>query len=166
VAVHPDVGNNAIGWKIHGKTAPLVSELQTGDEVEIIVGKGQHPPAAWESIVVTGKARAAIRRATRVSVRKQYLGLGRKMVERAFAGATKPWSEERLSKSLSRLARASVEDVLSAVGRGEIRPDDVVRAVHPDWRGEQRKPAKPQRSEGWFGLARGASVKFRIPGLS
>ncbi|HLL27363.1 MAG TPA: bifunctional (p)ppGpp synthetase/guanosine-3',5'-bis(diphosphate) 3'-pyrophosphohydrolase [Xanthobacteraceae bacterium] len=165
-AVHTDVGNNAIGCKINGKTAPLVSELLTGDEVEIITGKGQHPPAAWESIVVTGKARAAIRRATRLAVRKQYLGLGRKMVERAFARAAKPWSDERLSKSLSRLARASVEDVLSAVGRGEMRAEDVVRAVNPDWRGEREPVAKPQRSEGWFGLTRGASLKFRIPGFS
>ena len=164
-AVHTDVGNNAVGCKINGKTAPLVSELQTGDEVEIIAGKGQHPPAAWESIVVTGKARAAIRRATRVAVRKQYLGLGRKMVERAFARAAKPWSDERLAKSLPRLARASVEDVLSAVGRGEIKAEDVVRAVNPDWRGEREKRVKPPRSEGWFGLARGASLKFRIPGF-
>ena len=164
-AVHTDVGNNAVGCKINGKTAPLVSELQTGDEVEIIAGKGQHPPAAWESIVVTGKARAAIRRATRVAVRKQYLGLGRKMVERAFARAAKPWSDERLAKSLPRLARASVEDVLSAVGRGEIKAEDVVRAINPDWRGEREKRVKPPRSEGWFGLARGASLKFRIPGF-
>src|SRR5271169_2504643 len=164
-AVHTDVGNMAIGCKINGKTAPLVSELQTGDEVEIITGKGQHPPAAWESIVVTGKARAAIRRSTRVAVRKQYLGLGRKMVERAFARAARPWSDERLAKSLSRLARASVEDVLSAVGRGEIKVEDVVRAVNPDWRDEREKPVKPQRSEGWFGLARAASLKFRIPGF-
>jgi GTP pyrophosphokinase len=164
-AVHTDVGNNAVGCKINGKTAPLVSELQTGDEVEIMTGKGQHPPAAWESIVVTGKARAAIRRATRVAVRKQYLGLGRKMVERAFARAAKPWSDERLAKSLPRLARASVEDVLSAVGRGEIKAEDVVRAVNPDWRDEREKHVKPPRSEGWFGLARGASLKFRIPGF-
>ncbi len=164
-AVHTDVGNNAVGCKINGKTAPLVSELQTGDEVEIMTGKGQHPPAAWESIVVTGKARAAIRRATRVAVRKQYLGLGRKMVERAFARAAKPWSDERLAKSLPRLARASVEDVLSAVGRGEIKAEDVVRAINPDWRDEREKHVKPPRSEGWFGLARGASLKFRIPGF-
>jgi GTP diphosphokinase / guanosine-3',5'-bis(diphosphate) 3'-diphosphatase len=164
-AVHTDVGNNAVGCKINGKTAPLVSELLTGDEVEIIAGKGQHPPAAWESIVVTGKARAAIRRATRVAVRKQYLGLGRKMVERAFARAAKPWSDERLAKSLSRLARASVEEVFSAVGRGDIKAEDVVRAVNPEWRGERGKRVKPQRSEGWFGLARGTSLKFRIPGF-
>ncbi len=165
-AVHTDIGNNAVGCKINGKTAPLVSELQTGDEVEIIRGEGQHPPAAWESLVVTGKARAAIRRATRVAVRAQYLGLGRKMVERSFVRAGKPWSDERLSKSLPRLARASVEDVLAAVGRGELKADDVVKAVNPEWQGERQASVKAPRGEGWFGLSRVTNLKFRIPGLS
>src|SRR6185437_13503353 len=65
-AVHTDVGNHAIGCKINGQIAPLVSELTNGDEVEILTSKAQTaPPSAWESVVVTGKARAAIRRATR-----------------------------------------------------------------------------------------------------
>jgi guanosine-3',5'-bis(diphosphate) 3'-pyrophosphohydrolase len=64
-AVHTDIGNHAVGCKINGKIAPLVSELANGDEVEIITSKAQDaPPTAWESLVVTGKARAAIRRAT------------------------------------------------------------------------------------------------------
>ncbi|MEX0591436.1 MAG: bifunctional (p)ppGpp synthetase/guanosine-3',5'-bis(diphosphate) 3'-pyrophosphohydrolase [Xanthobacteraceae bacterium] len=164
-AVHTDVGNNAIGCKINGKVAPLVSELVTGDEVEIIRGKGHTPPAAWESIVVTGKARAAIRRATRSAVRKQYTGLGRRVIERAFVRAGKLLSEERLQAALSRLARASLEDVYASVGRGEMRADDVVKAVHAEWRGERKSPEKAPRGEGWFGLARGASLKFRIPGF-
>src|SRR3569623_2844251 len=54
-AVHPDVGNTAIGAKVNGQIAPLPSELTNGDEVEIITSKAQGaPPAAWESIVRTG----------------------------------------------------------------------------------------------------------------
>jgi GTP pyrophosphokinase len=164
-AVHTDVGNNAVGCKINGKVAPLVSELLTGDEVEIVRGKGHTPPAAWESIVVTGKARAAIRRATRSAVRKQYTGLGRQMIERAFVRAEKPLSDERLQAALSRLARSSIEDVYASVGRSEMRAEDVVSAVHPDWRGARKVPDKAPRGEGWFGLSRVASLKFRIPGF-
>src|SRR3954471_17088860 len=52
-AVHTDVGNGAVGAKVNGKIAPLVSELANGDEVEIITSKAQtEPPAAWESVVV------------------------------------------------------------------------------------------------------------------
>src|SRR3712207_3808213 len=71
-AVHTDVGNTAVGCKINGRMAPLLTELQNGDEVEIVRADGQTPPAAWEALVVTGKARAAIRRATRAAVRRQY----------------------------------------------------------------------------------------------
>src|SRR5690606_20337083 len=75
-AVHTDIGNTTVGCKINGKIMPVITELQNGDEVEIVRSKAQTPPAAWESIVVTGKARAAIRRATREAIRKQYSGLG------------------------------------------------------------------------------------------
>lgn len=166
-AVHTDVGNSAIGCKINGQVAPLVSELQTGDEVEIIRSDAKVPPAAWDAIVITGKARAAIRRATRSAVRAQYTGLGRKMVERAFANASKPLSDEKLQMALPRLARHTLDDLFSSVGRGEIRPDDVVRAVDPEWRAERVAGAKTPKSEGgWFGLRRATSLKFRIPGRS
>ncbi|MBS7537400.1 RelA/SpoT family protein [Ancylobacter lacus] len=166
-AVHTDVGNMAIGAKINGKVSPLVSELHNGDEVEIITSPAQTPPAAWESIVVTGKARAAIRRATRVAVRAQYAALGRKIAERAFARAGKPFSEEKLAGALNRLARASLEDVYAGVGRGEIRPDDVIKALHPEWSGARppEERAAAPRGEGWFELKRGQSLKFKIPGI-
>src|SRR5882762_9293849 len=129
-AVHTDVGNHAVGCKINGKIAPLVSELTNGDEVEILISKAQvAPPAAWESLVVTGKARAAIRRATRAAVRAQYAELGRRIVERLCQRAKRDYSDEKLAGALTRLARASIEDVFAAVARGELRAADAVRAM-------------------------------------
>lgn len=164
-AVHTGVGDRAVGAKINGKISPLVSELQNGDEVEIITAAGQTPPAAWESIVVTGKARAAIRRATRAAVRAQYAGLGKKIVERAIVRAGKVFSEEKLAASVGRLARASLEDVYAAVGRGEMRSDDVVKAVHPEWTGPRPEERAALKGEGWFELEKGQSLKFKIPGI-
>ncbi|MFL5023629.1 RelA/SpoT family protein [Microvirga sp. RSM25] len=137
-AVHTDVGNTAVGCKINGRMSPLLTELQNGDEVEIVRAEGQTPPAAWESLVVTGKARASIRRATRAAVRRQYTGLGHQILERAFERAVRPFSDEKLKGALPRLARVSVEDVLAAVGRGEMFSGDVVRAVYPDYLDERR----------------------------
>ncbi len=164
-AVHTELGNGAIGCKINGRIAPLLSELRNGDEVEVTRAEGQTPPAAWESLVVTGKARAAIRRATRDAVRKQYAGLGRQIVLRAFERAGKSFSDDRLKAALPRLARQSAEDVLAAVGRGEMFSGDVVRAVHPDFR-EERRPqtARAKGEAGWFGLREAASLVFKVPG--
>src|SRR6266478_3751990 len=137
-AVHTDVGNSAVGCKINGKFAPLSSELQNGDEVEVLTSEAQSaPPSAWESLAVTGKARAAIRRATRTAVRDQYAGLGRRIVERLFARAKIEYADDKLKGALPRLARASIEDVMASVGRGELKASDVARAMYPDYKEER-----------------------------
>jgi len=158
-AVHTDVGNSAVGCKINGKFAPLSSELQNGDEVEVLTSKAQAaPPSAWESLAVTGKARAAIRRATRTAVRDQYAGLGRRIVERLFARAKIEYADDKLKGALPRLARASIDDVMAAVGRGEMKASDVARAMYPDYKEERlgrfgakknltaKSPADPARN--------------------
>ncbi len=163
-AVHTDVGNMAIGAKINGKIGPLSSALQNGDEVQILTSKAQvSPPAAWELIVVTGKARAAIRRATREAVRRQYSALGRRIVERLCQRAKIAYSDEQLEGALPRLARGSLDDVFSAVGRSEMRASDVVRAMYPDYKDERVTPIAPKAESGWFGLKWSKAVKFKVP---
>src|ERR1700728_1141417 len=137
-AVHTDVGNGAVGCKINGKIAPLVSELTNGDEVEVLTSEAQSaPPSAWESLAVTGKARAAIRRATRTAVRDQYAGLGRRIVERLFVRAKIEYADDKLKGALPRLARASIDDVMASVGRGEMKASNVARAMYPDYKEER-----------------------------
>ncbi len=167
-AVHTDVGNRAIGCKINGRISPLVSELLNGDEVEILTSKSQTaPPAAWESIVVTGKARLAIRRATRSAVRTQYAALGRRIVERLCQRAKREYSDEKLQGALHRLARQSIDEVFAAVGRGEMRPSDVARAMYPDYKEERIAAVPPPKSDGgWFGLKMGKALMFKVPGES
>jgi RelA/SpoT family (p)ppGpp synthetase len=164
-AVHTDVGNHAIGCKINGQMSPLVSELNNGDEVDVITSKAQTaPPSAWEGIVVTGKARLAIRRATRNAVRTQYAALGRRIVERLCQRAKREYSDEKLIGALPRVARASIDDVFAAVGRGEMRPSDVARAMYPDYKEERIAAVPPPKSEtGWFGLKKGKAVMFKVP---
>jgi guanosine-3',5'-bis(diphosphate) 3'-pyrophosphohydrolase len=145
---------------------PLVTRLNNGDEVEIIRSGVQVPPPAWEEIVVTGKARAAIRRATRAAVRKQYSGLGLRILERTFERAGKPFNRELLKSALHRLGHKEVDDAVAAVGRGELASMDVLKAIYPDHQEDRVSIAKPSNDEGWFNLRSAAGMIFRIPGLS
>ncbi|CAM5583786.1 RelA/SpoT family protein [Mycolicibacterium aubagnense] len=163
-AVHTDVGDTCVGAKVNGRVMPLMTELKNGDEVEIIRSKAQVPPAAWESIVVTGKARAAIRRATKNAIRKQYSGLGLRILERAFERGGKTFSKENLKPVLHRLARKDIEDVLAAVGRGELASADVLKAVFPDYKDERVTVAPKQREEGWSRIRNAAGMLFQMPG--
>nr|GAJ35767.1 GTP pyrophosphokinase [Bradyrhizobium sp. DOA9] len=157
-AVHTDVGNSAVGCKINGKFAPLSSELQNGDEVEVLTSEAQSaPPSAWETLAVTGKARAAIRRATRTAVRDQYVGLGRRIVERLFERAKIEYADDKLKGALPRLARTSIEDVMAAVGRGEIKASHVARAMYPDYKEERIAR---------YGVKKGLAAKLKEKGPS
>ncbi|MDA9543651.1 MULTISPECIES: bifunctional (p)ppGpp synthetase/guanosine-3',5'-bis(diphosphate) 3'-pyrophosphohydrolase [unclassified Bradyrhizobium] len=157
-AVHTDVGNSAVGCKINGKFAPLSSELQNGDEVEVLTSEAQSaPPSAWETLAVTGKARAAIRRATRTAVRDQYVGLGRRIVERLFERAKIEYADDKLKGALPRLARTSIEDVMAAVGRGEIKASHVARAMYPDYKEERIAR---------YGVKKGLAAKLKEKGVS
>jgi (p)ppGpp synthase/HD superfamily hydrolase len=71
-----------------------------------------------------------------------------------------------LSGALPRLARASIEDVMAAVGRSELKASDVARAMYPDYKEERAAAAKlvrPKAESGWFGLRKFKSVKFKVP---
>jgi guanosine-3',5'-bis(diphosphate) 3'-pyrophosphohydrolase len=170
-AVHTDIGNSCVGSVINGRQMPLTTQLRNGDEVEILCARGKTPPSAWERVAVTGKARSAIRRAARDALRKQYSGFGRRLLESAFARIGHEYTDEKVTKGLRRLTQKSLDEVLAAVGRGELPTNDVLRASLPEVeiveRPVVRRPSVPQRGhgeEGWFAVAKGLGVKFKWPG--
>lgn len=60
--IHSKVGFHCIGAKIDGKIVPLDTELHSGDQVEIISSKNQHPNKNWIKFVKTQKAKNEIRK--------------------------------------------------------------------------------------------------------
>ncbi len=169
-AVHTDVGNHCVGCKINGRHVPLISELKNGDEVEILVSDAQTPPPAWENLARTGKARSAIRRATREAIRQQYCELGKEILTRAFSRIGREYDEKDIGASLHRLSQKTAEDVLSAVGRGELSSAEVIKAAFPESMEPNENPPQPSRmerhDEGWFNLRKVIGLKFKWPGGS
>ncbi len=166
-AVHTDVGNSAIGASINGRHVPIDTHLRNGDEVEIRTSPSHVPPAAWENLVVTGRARSAIRRAARDSVRRQYSELGRRLLSSALERSGVSYAEDQLKKVLPSLNQKTVDDALAAIARSDVAVEDVVRLIAPSApAGLKYKPlARPDRGSGqsgWFNLVRVAGLKFRI----
>ena len=100
-AVHSQVGDTCVGAKINGRLMPLRHELQNGDQVEIMTSRSGTPSPQWERFVVTGKARARIRRYVQQQQRQQHLDAGRAALAKAFRqeGST---ARRRCSKARSR----------------------------------------------------------------
>jgi GTP pyrophosphokinase len=130
-AVHSEIGDRCVGAKINSRMVPLRSELHNGDQVEIITSKAQTPSPTWERFVVTGKARARIRRFIRTQQRAQYLDLGRAIVQKAFRHEGQEFSERPLETILKNFNCASVEDLYVAVGQGLVTGRAVANAAFP-----------------------------------
>ncbi|HEX4741011.1 MAG TPA: bifunctional (p)ppGpp synthetase/guanosine-3',5'-bis(diphosphate) 3'-pyrophosphohydrolase [Caulobacteraceae bacterium] len=130
-AVHTDIGDTCIGVKINGELRPLRTALQNGDVVEVIRGSVPSPPADWQSLTVTGRARSAIRRHIRASEREEFQRIGRATVEQTFLKAGKSLSGVSLRPALDRFAAGGDGELFEIVGRGRISPGQVLEAVFP-----------------------------------
>jgi len=130
-AVHSEIGDTCVGVKINSRLVPLRTQLQNGDQVEIITSKAQTPSPTWERFVVTGKARARIRRFIRTQQRAQYLDLGRAIVQKAFRQEGQEFSERPLEAVLKTFNCSTVEDLYVAVGQGLATGRTVVHAAFP-----------------------------------
>jgi guanosine-3',5'-bis(diphosphate) 3'-pyrophosphohydrolase len=147
-AVHTELGHTALGAKINGRDRPLRTRLSNGDVVQIIKGGERHPPAGWEDLVITGRARAAIRKLIRSSETEEFQRIGKVIAEHAFMREGKIFKESILEDALSRLDIDSPEALYQALGRGHVSSGELFEAVYPgmkDMRGE--RPQDRERIE-------------------
>ena len=131
-AVHTEVGNTCVGAKINGQIVPLRTQLNNGDQVEILTSKTQNPSPAWEGFVATGKARACIRRYVRSQQRQEYIHLGREITEKAFRQHGHEFRIKTIKGVLKQLSLGSTDEVFFDVGRGQLTGTDILVAVFPE----------------------------------
>jgi len=139
-AVHSQVGDTCVGAKINGRLLPLRHELQNGDQVEIMTSRGGTPSPQWERFVVTGKARARIRRFVQQQQRTVHRDAGRAALARAYRQEGVDGSERILEPALKALKQANLDDLYVAVGNGNIGAKDVVLTTYPELRATPRAP--------------------------
>ena len=139
-AVHSQIGDACVGAKVNGRLLPLRHELQNGDQVEIMTARGGTPSPAWERFVVTGKARARIRRHVAAQQRETHLDAGRAALAKAFRQDGVDGSEKVLEGALKTLKCASLADLYVAVGNGNLGPKEVVQGIYPELRQAPRGP--------------------------
>ena len=172
-AVHSQVGDTCVGAKVNGRLMPLRHHLENGDQVEIMTARGGTPSPQWDRFVVTGKARARIRRFIHQEQRQQTRDAGRVELTKAFRQAGVDGSEKVLEPVLKTLKAASIDDLYVAVGNGNLAGRDVVHAAYPELRqaargprmvpamlARGRPPARPDRDMPVTGLVPGMAFTF------
>ncbi len=135
--IHTDVGHHCTGAKINGRLVPLSHKLHTGDIVEITVNKSSPGPSRdWLTFVSTTNARAKIKQWFKKERHQENLARGREMLERelrrtggSIAAAMKP---DRLREVAEKFGVPSDEELLAAVGNGDLSVLQVTQALRGD----------------------------------
>jgi len=157
-AVHTDLGDQTVGAKVNGRVMPLRTPLENGDQVEILVSKAQHPQPAWLSFVVTGKARAKIRRFVKSKEREETVALGRKIYDEIVQRLPTPLGWEAMAEALKRLNIHDDGSLMEAIALKRVSDVAVMEALIPGSTGKGGVKPPPQQTA--------ISIKGLTPGVA
>ncbi len=121
-AVHTDVGNSCVAVKINHEQAPLRTEMQNGDHVEIITSSLAKPNPAWLNYVVSGKARSHIRHYLKSLQIVESTHMGERMLNialRALHVEPVDITDKQWNKVMRDYGAKNKSDILSDIGLGK-----------------------------------------------
>ena len=173
-AVHSEIGDHCVGARINSRSMPLRTELDNGDQVEIITSQAQIPSPIWENFVVTGKARAHIKRFIRSKEKEEYISLGQAILEGAFANEGYEYTETIAHDVLTVFNKSTIDDLCADVGAGHITGLSVVEAVFPGIKEENksrllsfaRVRSRRKKSKVNNNIRPAIAIKGMIPGMA
>ena len=158
-AVHTDLGNAAVGAKINSRHMPLRTPLNNGDVVEIIKSDASEPQLSWLGFVITGKARAAIRRAVRAKERAEVAEIGGKLFDEIVSRLPQRIGKKAVTAALERLSMRDEEELMFAIGSAHVTDRDVMEALVPG--STATMPDDPE----WTRTEKAISIKGLTPGM-
>jgi GTP pyrophosphokinase len=140
--VHTEVGMRCSGARVNGRMVPLHRQLRSGDTVEVLTSTAQRPSRDWLHFVKTSKARSIVRRTIREEEHASSVALGKDMLEKEYRRnrVRKP-DEEELEKAAAHFSVSGTEELLAALGRGDLTISQVWNVVFPEEKTGARKPA-------------------------
>ena len=158
-AVHTDLGAQTVGAKINGRHMPLRTQLNNGDVVEIIKSAQADPQMSWLGFVVTGKARASIRRAVRLKERAEVAEIGKKLFDEIALRVPAKIGKKAQREALRRLEMDEEEDLYYAIGSAKISDREVMEALVPG------STAELEDEPDWAKSGKALSIRGLTPGV-
>ncbi|PJA96958.1 MAG: RelA/SpoT family protein [Ignavibacteriales bacterium CG_4_9_14_3_um_filter_34_10] len=126
--VHSNVGTHCIGAKVNSKIVPLDTILHSGDQVDIIVSKNQHPNKSWLHFVQTHKAKSAIRKYINKEEEK-LIELGHEILDKKLKKNKLNFSKDDIVKLARKLKYENLAFFYQAVAKNEVDVDKVLNPV-------------------------------------
>ena len=117
--IHTNIGAKCVGARVNGKAVPIKEKLCTGDVVEILTAKNQHPAPDWLNWVVTSKARAKVKQALAAQEQTRAVD-GKELLERRLKNWKLELPDAMLTEFRTKLGYTSLTAFYAAVGEGTV----------------------------------------------
>jgi GTP pyrophosphokinase len=143
-AVHTEVGLKCQGAKVNGRIAPLHRQLRNGDTIEILTSASARPSRDWLSHVHTSRARQKIRQWIKQEEHEQAVAVGKDILARELRRRrlSKP-HDDALRTAAQSFSLQQADQLEAALGRGDLAPKQVLRALFPDLPAEESEEPAP-----------------------
>ncbi|MBZ2200491.1 RelA/SpoT family protein [Lentilactobacillus hilgardii] len=147
--IHTEVGNHTTGAKVNGKIVPLDHQVKNGDIVDIITSTSSSGPSRdWVKMVHTRRARNKIKQYFRLEDREKNIENGRNIITRKLReegfDAHKILTPDRLNQAAVNMHYQRDEDLLAAIGFGDVQPTGVVNRLTQDVRAKLKRERQDQ----------------------
>jgi len=123
--IHSNVGYQCIGAKINGKIVPLDTPLHSGDQIEIITSKNQHPNKNWLKFVKTQKAKSAVRKWLNKEEEK-VVKAGKEIWSKKLKKLKLSFSTSDISKIARKYKYENNSQFFQAIAQGNVNLDQVL----------------------------------------
>ena len=168
-AIHTRLGDSCVGAKVDGHRVPLWTRLRNGQSVDVLRAEGQRPQESWEEMVVTGRAKSAIRKHLREENRDAHIRLGREIARVSLERIGKKATDKALLTAARHMQYANADELLARLGAAEFTGQDVLRALYPELVRDTVLPIALDDDDRVIGLkpdqsARPAACCYPVPG--
>ncbi len=126
--IHSKIGNNAISAKINHKLEPVTTQINSGDQIEIITADNARPKPEWLDIVTTAKAKQAIKSFMKRE-RQHNIERGMQMLEDKMKSLDINLSGRVLRKIIPIYDSNTKEELYSKIGAGIISLDNLDKVL-------------------------------------
>ncbi|MGE6316301.1 GTP diphosphokinase [Shewanella baltica] len=129
--IHSQVGHKCIGAKVDGRIVPFTYQVETGERIEIITSKQPNPKRDWLNpnlgYIRTSRARSKIQHWFKQQDRDKNIVAGKEMLESELARVSLKIKDAAIA--VERFNMASMDDLLAAIGGGDVRLHQVVNHI-------------------------------------
>lgn len=143
-AIHAEIGHHMIGCKINSKMMPIITQIKSGDIIEILTSdQSKGPSRDWLKFIKSTSAKNKILQWFKRNEREENIAKGKEAIEKEIKRIGMSHAElfkpEFVQVAMDRYKFSSLDDMYASVGFGTISQGKVIARMLEEYRKEHQE---------------------------